>query len=306
MLKNDILDRTKNVLPEDLKTQINRDPKAGQRDSYLGTGRFRYKRTGENSPGKLKYISKNDLHLDGRYQRREKQARVYSIAADWRWDLCGALHVSERDGVYWVTDGGHRLRASLFVENVRLLPCIIFSSYNSQDEADTFVEISLRTSKISAFDIFQTELHRGNPHAILAQDILTKHRLRPGRNTKELDSIGAIAAFQSMVTVDPTLTDRILGFCVEMQESDNNPRPIPQVVMLGLFELCRRTKGKADPLKSPHREKLFEKGLHGLLADANRKKLELGLSGSKRVWSLAFLDTINKGKRNKLKLGAED
>ena len=62
------------------------------------------------SRGEFRWIAKNDLNIDSRYQRDQvSEAKVMEIARDWDWLLLGCISVIEReDGSLWVFDGGHQ------------------------------------------------------------------------------------------------------------------------------------------------------------------------------------------------------
>lgn len=87
-----------------------------------------------------------DIHSGG-YQRPVDPTWAIKLAMEFSWDDFGRVEVSDRDGVFYVIDGQHRLAAldltdRLPDESKREVPALIYTGMSLADEADRYLRMN--------------------------------------------------------------------------------------------------------------------------------------------------------------------
>ena len=139
-------------------------------------------------PPSLEFCRLSELNVDASYQRSIEnggsQVLINRIASAWNWDLCHPLSVARReDGSCWVVDGQHRLTAALKRGGIDYLPCVIFKSAGTANEARNFAAMKRQRRNLSQLDIFKAGLVGGDPEVRLCADLIEKAGLKVGRHT---------------------------------------------------------------------------------------------------------------------------
>lgn len=111
------------------------------------------------------------------YQRAtngsQSQRIIAGMVRHWDWRLCQPLNVARRnDGGLYVIDGQHRLEGARHRGDVLHLPCVIASSADVGEEAQTFVALNQRRQKLSQGDVFSAQLAAGDPDAKHAFELI--------------------------------------------------------------------------------------------------------------------------------------
>src|SRR5947209_4476745 len=101
----------------------------------------------EDQPGEFRMIHKGDLKIDDGptgYQREAlSPEKIDAIRRDFYYAAFAALVVALRpDGTFWILDGGHRWRASLGLDSITHLPCLVFKVASISHEAGVFRKIN--------------------------------------------------------------------------------------------------------------------------------------------------------------------
>ena len=91
------------------------------------------------------------LRVDRKYQRNLDRAWVKEIADDLDPRLLGPVHVSYRDGCFWVIDGQHRKYAIEMKYNDPDQPveCIVHHGSSEKDEARLFILLNTKRKELS-------------------------------------------------------------------------------------------------------------------------------------------------------------
>lgn len=252
-----------------------------------------------NDPGEFRYIPKEKIQIDRRYQREEvSKAKVLDIARNWDWRFFGVLSVIERaDGSYWSFDGGHRWRASHYRDDIRLLPCMVFKADQVQEEALAFVGTNTMKSNVSAYHVFSASVQAGEPNALETQALLDKYGFVATKDGAGGRSIAAIGQLSKMVKEDSVLADKVFGLCVEIQDGKD---VISKFVMEAIFYVA--SNSDEDIFSGKWRQKFNSIGIAGIEAAIRREKHIVGKGGA-AVSAKALVDLLNKGIRvNRLSL----
>jgi hypothetical protein len=156
------------------------------------------------TPGELCRIKKTRLSVDHTYQREirrpdSNESKVRVIAANWEWVACGVLLVGRRkDGTYSVVDGQHRLAAALLRDDITHLPCIVFESNGSVQEADGFLKANTYRKPLSGLDRFKALVHSGDATAISVAALLesTGHNASSNMGNKDVHCVMTMLKWQ--------------------------------------------------------------------------------------------------------------
>lgn len=139
-----------------------------------------------DEPGKLVTLRKSEILIDDEYQRdvRVDDQKVLRIAARWSWIACGALIVGKRlDGRLYVIDGQHRLRAALKRSDIRDLPCVVFESTGSREEAEAFLRANRNRKPMTAMQAFKAMVSSGDKTALAVQQMVEKAGLKMAKGS---------------------------------------------------------------------------------------------------------------------------
>lgn len=249
-------------------------------------------------PGTFLMIKKDELNIDGSYQREEvSKDKVMEIARDWDWKLFGTLSVIMRkDGTCWLYDGGHRARASFLRDDITELPCMVFESADEKTEAKAFIGANTMKSVVSAYHKHRASVKTGEPIAMAAQSILDKHGYFPTQTAPKKYGFAAISALQSQVKEDRNLAEKVFAVCANIAQDGET---ISGDVLTAIFTCQKKLEGKVDILKGSHFDRLFRETLPGIEAAIRREKHIVGKGGA-AVSAKAVLDVLNKGKKRRL------
>ena len=245
--------------------------------------------------GRLEWIDKDELNIDGDYQRPPvSERKILKIAKDWDWKLLGTLSVAKReDGSYWIYDGGHRCRAAFLRPDVRWLPCAVFDTAGKKEEAQAFVEANTTTTAVGILARHRAALMAGDATAAKVQTILNKHHYAANSHNSGQHTFCALAQLYSMVKLDYKMATEVFDFCVTMGG-------VPTRAVLGAIFTCeRKVVGGSlfdDPVKL---EKIRVLGIDGITAAINREVMLQG-KGGPAIGAKAILDIVNKKTRKKL------
>jgi hypothetical protein len=248
-------------------------------------------------PGVFKMVKKENLNIDGAYQRDEvSRGKVVEIARNWDWKLFGSLSVIERpDGTLWIYDGGHRCRASFYRDDIADLPCMIFKAEEADSEARAFIGSNTMKSNVAAYHIHRASVVANEPTAMKAVAILQKHGFKVTQG-ESVNGFCAIGTMHKLVKKNPTLTDRTFELCAKMAKTEGY---ISGTVLTAIYECALKLEGIIDIFEAECADRLCEAGLTGLNAAIVREKVIVG-KGGPLVAAKAVLDILNKGRRRKL------
>lgn len=245
--------------------------------------------------GVFKTINKNELNIDLTYQGSQiSKKKVMEIARNWDWRLLGALSVIKRpDNTFWVYDGGHRARASIYREDIIGLPCMVFDAETIEIEAKAFVGRNLLKSAVGSYDKHKASIIAKEPTALAVEEILNKYGYIVARNTSVLYGISAIRSLTRLIQRDPQRTDAMLKLCTEIAE---NGEQLSHKIMTGMFYLV----GKTNILSREWRKQLEKLGLKVLEKEMIRSGI-INNKGGERIWAQGVESILNKQRRTKLK-----
>lgn len=249
-----------------------------------------------SQPGTFMMLPKQQLNIDGRYQRDSvSETKVLQIARRWDWMLIGVVIVVRRsDGTFWVVDGGHRTRASFYRDDVTEMPCMVYELDAVSDEAKAFLGKNLMVTNVSSVDKHKAAVCAEDDTALIAAKILDSLGIEVANAATTFNQLKCINTFTNMVRVDQALARRVLVFVLQQTEG----KAASSIVLRGIFALCIRLRDRVDVL-SKYGDKLARHSQKEMEVRIRQMRAECGKGGEK-VEALAMLSLINKGSRKKL------
>lgn len=256
-----------------------------------------------NGMGKFMMLPKEKLIIaEDTYQRKmTSQKRVDKIANNWDWHLVGAIIVSERNGKYYVVDGGHRVRASMKLNGmVKELPCMVYKKDGVQDESKTFMGQEDRKN-LSCYDRHRAALCAKDPVAIQVDKIANESGYRISDSAGDF-VFQAIASLYKAVKSNAQIASQALSVCADIAGGER----IFQCVFEGLFHLeVKYSEQHRKSMLTDHNiDKLKKAGMISMLREINGLRAQCGTNSvnCKKISASAILNILNKGVRNKIKV----
>lgn len=146
----------------------------------------------------LGWVRLDQMKINPQAQRALNDGWANTLADDFNPDLMGFIHVSHRDGWYYIIDGQHRVRAAtIFLgDSSQQIQCHIYENLTNEQEALLFLELN-NTKKQSAMGRYKVALNgpaREYPDEHDVERICRGLDLRIGmdKNCEEINCITAI------------------------------------------------------------------------------------------------------------------
>ena len=251
----------------------------------------------QDHPGELCRISKANLRVDHSYQRDANEPKVLAIAKDWSWVACGVIVVARRDGVYFVIDGQHRVMGALKRSDIDTLPCIVFNTHGSDQEAKGFLAAQTLRRPINSVEKFRAQVVVKDKAALIVEKMLSSSGHMAGRGTTAM-SVSCISLLTKLAKEDEDLLLRLWPLIVELSAGNHvNSRLVD-----GLFYIENRMQNNESLLQKKWRDRVLKVGRDRLL-DSAAKASAYFAQGGARVWAGGIVEAINHGHRNLLVIG---
>lgn len=261
----------------------------------LAIRRAKYDWSTGGSCGKFEWVDKNDLNIDGRYQREQcSDSKVRSIAAEWDWLLLGTLSVIRReDGSLWVFDGGHRARASFFRDDVPKLPCMIHEVDGVNAEAKAFVARNTMVSNVAAMDRYKASVVANEPVAKKTRMLLDELGLSASTYSGS-GKIQCIGAVQKCVSENYEMARKSLLLCMQIAGDSS----VVGAVLSAIFTLQMHFLPEIDVIDM-HGEKLAKHSQKELEMKINQFSAECGGARGHTIAAKALMHIANHKTRTR-------
>lgn len=244
-----------------------------------------------DSPGELKYINKEKLLVDERYQRTANRNRILNIARNWSWVACGTITVADREGEYYVIDGQHRVIASQSRADISSLPCVVFQVEALRDEAAGWIHANTNRKVPTSQERFRASLVSGDPNAIYLQETFNRLGFKIVNAPTGALQIKSITAPMRILERDREQFD----FLMELLHELCADHPITEWLISGLDYLGQDYDLKNERL----RKRIIQVGPKALQTAAKEAAAYYARGGAK-VWAAGMIKEINLGLRNKI------
>jgi hypothetical protein len=277
------------------RTIVSFDPSFEQVEvmGFIASKVVRYNWRKPGAEGVFQMIDKAILVVDRAYQRSVSQSKILAIAADWKWESCGAISVMKRQDFcgYMVIDGQNRTLAAWKRSDIKYLPCMVFESQGVKHEASSFVEINTNRKPVLAYDKFKAKLVAGDAASIEIANAIEENGFVLKANSDNTKTITCIAACQSVYHSNPGKFRLILKTACDLAIEDNCV--VSNILLQGLSEINKKIKvvgGIVDPKLN---KRLHEVGAQALVVQAKKESYRAGKGGAK-IWANGMLQIINR------------
>jgi len=246
---------------------------------------------------RLEWLKIGLLHVDHLYQRQKlEEKQVLAIARNFNWACFGAITVQKRNGIYYVTDGQHRLEAVKRRGDIISVPCSVTESLGVEYEALSFCGINSNRKAVSAYDKYQAMLTAKDPIYLCVEKMLSEKGLKIAQNS----SVFTVAFPAQIVTNMKTDPERC-AIALDMQRVmigyDDN---LHMDIHKGLFYLLQKVS--VARIHEPA-SKVFPRGGKPLLLQhINRICIEGACQASEKVCAVGVASVLNYRSRNPIKL----
>lgn len=256
-----------------------------------------------DQPGVLKWINKHELEVDDTYQRTAFDTKIKLMTSKWSWIACGVIIVAFRDEKHFVMDGQHRVLASLRRSDITELPCVVFRTDTSAQEATGFLVANTHRKPVDAFGKHKAAIVAGDEVAVYVSKFATSIGLTFTQAAHSPGQIKSLAWCLGRAADDRQRFERVMRLAVEV--SNNDGIAVGKILLEGLWVLDGKVDGGIEGARV--KKRIVERGANVLVNSANKAAGYFGQSNGK-VWSTGMLSEINRGLRNRIPLvrGEED
>lgn len=244
------------------------------------------------SGAKLIWIPKAMIFVDHSYQRDKISAdTIRSIKSNWNWLSFGAMVIADREGVYYVVDGQHRLLAARSIQDISVLPCVVYKSSSIIDEAKSFLGANSLRNPVKAVDKYKAMIVAENELALTADRMLSNLGITITARPDSYGQTGIITGILRRTQTDPIVCEKALRLALKITEAENTP--ITTVAFEGLCSLAKSLDGEGLDCNR-FQSRITEIGSKTLCRAAKNMALSLE-NGGPRSWGLGMLGAVNKG-----------
>jgi hypothetical protein len=239
--------------------------------------------------GSFQMLDKKLLKIDLDYQREAKsRMRVLSIARDLRWTLFGVIIVIKNGNDYFVVDGAHRARASMLRDEIKTVPCMVYSAKSIQEEADLFVKLNTIPIGVGAYQRHKAGLVAGYATAKIAERIVNSCSYKIVATSPKDWEIECVGAIYSMIIRNENMAEN----CFKLLSEISMGQSFTSMPLKGLFYLMSQNQ-HIDFFSFPLKNMQYS-GISNIEGEIKRFKAFKGKGGEK-VFGEAMLEIINKG-----------
>jgi len=237
----------------------------------------------------FKRISKNLLQVDYRYQRNAVPRKVKTIKKSFSWISFGALSVAKREnGDFYIVDGQHRWQATLQLDHIESVPCIVFDTEDAKLEAVEFIRSNKHRTAIRTRERFNALLFSGDLVALKLKEKLDQHGLVIANNTQNAQNFQCVG--WAMTEAQKNFND--FSFVIDVaMESQNEPVPLTKTYLAGLLYIHQNIEDGLHNTKL--RKRICQIGIR-TLTEATRLYDKFGQKSGSQHWALGLLEAINK------------
>lgn len=251
-------------------------------------------------PGVPFLARKQDLHIDSTYQRTMvSESRIASITQQWSWVACGSIIVAERDGMFWVIDGQHRVIAAMRRSDIVELPCLVFKSLGVEDEALAFYRANAVRGNVTPFDKLRALLASGDRLAIDVVNLMDSQGYKPSTVHGGAYTVSCVSAFVSAVKASRGALTKVWPLVAKL----HNGLQIKKSVLDSMIYIA---KFGTDDITTPQWEKrVLKHGLHEINNAIDRAHA-LFQKGGTKIYAQVTVDVLNKGLPQSARMGLDE
>lgn len=141
----------------------------------------------------LRWVRLDEMKINPQAQRALSQQWADELAKDFDPDKMGFIHVSFRDGWYYVIDGQHRRAAAIqYLGSDQQVQCHVYEGLTNEQEAQLFLDLN-RQRQQGAMSKYKVALTAGAPVESDVDRIARGLNLKIG-SSAQLEEISCVSA----------------------------------------------------------------------------------------------------------------
>ncbi len=258
----------------------------------------RYGWSVKDQPGELRMLHKDLLIVDATYQRDVVAQKVTAITAAFSHMAFGALTVAERNGKFYVIDGGHRRAAAMRRSDITYVPCVVFQTSDVKEEARGFLDVNTGRKPVNAVVKHKALLAAGDETALFVQKLCEQHGLVPQYTAHSAGTIRCVSWLVMRAREDREALARVLAIAAEL--SAREAVPVAEKLLDGLWYVHKKCGAGLDDKRLMAR--IREKKASELVEGANKAAAYYAHGGG-AVFAEGMLNVLNKGLQRKFTMG---
>lgn len=244
---------------------------------------------------KLEWVRVSEMRVSPKAQRAHNKpgamALIEEIVSNFDPDKLGTLTVSERDGTFWVVDGGHRMNALIKMGyEDQMVQCWAYHGLTEEQEADLFLDLNnVRT--VSVMDKFKVAVVAGRPIETQIDAIARQEGLSIGTYRGETSIQCAGALMRVYQNGGTKVLERTLQI---VRDAYGKAGFVARVVEgIGMFVATYENTFDQDRLVGKLSQKMG--GVNGLINQAQVTRATYGVSMAVSV-AATVVETYNAGR----------
>jgi hypothetical protein len=245
---------------------------------------------------RLRWVPLAKIRINPLAQRELNPARVDKLVADFDPEQLGSPTVNERDGLYYVIDGQHRIEALkhwLGSWEDQHAQCWTYEGLTEEEEAEIFLKLN-DTLVVHAFAKFRVGVQAGRPEETDVDRIVRAQKLRVSTDKSD----GSISAVGTLMRVYRRADGPTLGRALRIIRDAYGDAGLEAVVIDGISLLCQRYNGDIEDVRAVGRLSSTYGGVNGLLGKAENLRKQTGNPRAHCV-AAAAVEIINAGRGGK-------
>lgn len=224
-------------------------------------------------------------------------ARVNKIAANLNVERIGTPTVNERDGLFWVLDGMHRVEAlKQHGWGDQQIQCWTYLDLTDAEMADVFLDLN-DTLQVTAMDKFTKAVYAGREVECDIDRIVRAQGCHIGPSRSE----GTIQAVGTVQKVYARGGGAVLGRTIRINSRAFGDAGLEAKLLAGLGLVCQRFNGELNEDRMVDQLATVRGGANGVLNLAGVTRKQTGASWDHCVADAA-VQTYNRGLRGKGRL----
>jgi hypothetical protein len=243
---------------------------------------------------RLRWVPIPKMRVSPVGQRALNQARVDRLAAEFDLEQLGTPTVNERDGLFYIIDGQHRIAA---LEQIgwgdQQVQCWTYSGLSEEEEADRFDRLN-DVLAVHAYDKFRVRVTAGRDIESDIDRIVRAQQLVVSRDAVP----GAISAVGTLRRVYTRSDGAVLGRALRIIREAYGDAGLEAPVIDGIGLLCQRYNGELSEDEAIKKLAKVHGGVGGLLGKAELLRRQMGQPKGHCV-AAAAVEFINTGRGGK-------
>jgi hypothetical protein len=239
----------------------------------------------------LKWVPIEKMRISPTSQRELKQHRVDHLVAEFDLEQLGNPVVSERDGVFYILDGQHRVAALKDIGwGDQQIECWTYSGLSETEEAERFLKLN-DILTVDAFSKFRVGVSAGRAEETDIDRIVKEAHLvvSQARIGGAIMAVGTLRRIYSRG--GPGCLERTLRI---IRDAYGDPG-LESVVLDGIGLLCQRYNGELDEERAVKQLSSASGGVNGLLGKAETMRRATGNAKGHCV-AAAAVEIINRSR----------